>query len=62
MKSITILTLVSVVAVWLLVIDVSMKPKKNPFTWTDENGCQYLVKNGGLTPRNNPNGTQICKK
>ena len=28
--------------------------------FTDTNGCEYLVDECGKTPRNNPNGTQIC--
>jgi hypothetical protein len=35
--------------------------------WTDpSNGCEYLLyaeyKQGGITPRLNPDGTQICER
>ena len=47
---------------WLAAISFALIQKKDPGIWIDENGCQYLVKKDVLTPRLNPNGTQICQK
>lgn len=58
------ITLVFVIVVigWLFMLSHALKSKPDPFTWSDQNGCQYLVKQDTLTPRLNPNGTQICGK
>lgn len=62
MSKIILIALAIAFVAWLVCIDFSLKPKRDPFTWSDQNGCQYLVKQDTLTPRLNPNGTQICRK
>lgn len=62
MRHLIHIVLMMAILVWVVALFFCVRPKADPFVYTDANQCQYLVKNDSLTPRLNPNGTQVCKK
>jgi hypothetical protein len=61
--SIFILVVVAMIGLSIR-FDNSAKPASPPFTILTDNktGCDYLETAGGITPRLNPNGTQVCDR
>lgn len=68
MKPVIFAAFAMVVAVVLLTITTTAEPgtklEKLPFRVLTDNktGCDYLETQRGITPRLNPNGTQVCDR